>query len=89
MSIQTKLARVIEANRISGVKAYGEGEYVGGGVGNARVQELMAQSVKHGRELDKLLAQNWVTGFDKFIGQLAGDQESDEWWDYYQRKGQE
>jgi len=27
MSIQGKLARVIEANRISGVKAYGEYEY--------------------------------------------------------------
>ena len=27
MSIQGKLARVIEANRISGVKAYGDVEY--------------------------------------------------------------
>jgi hypothetical protein len=55
MNIQTKLARVIEANRISGVKAYGEGEYMGG-VSNARIQNLMEQSVKTGRELDKLLA---------------------------------
>lgn len=55
MNIQTKLARVIEANRISGVKAYGEGEYMGG-VSNTRIQELMHESVKHGRELDKLLA---------------------------------
>lgn len=32
----------------------------------------------------------WVQGHDKFIKKLMGtDQESDEWWDYYQRKGQE
>ena len=55
MNIQTKLARVIEANRISGVKAYGEGEYTGG-MSNARIQNLMEQSVKTGRELDKLMA---------------------------------
>lgn len=55
MNIHTKLARVIEANRISGVKAYGEGEYMGGG-SNAWIQNLMEQSVKTGRELDKLLA---------------------------------
>ena len=56
MNIQTKLARVIEANRISGIKAYGEGEYVSGGMSNARIQNLMEQSVKTGRELDKLMA---------------------------------
>lgn len=31
----------------------------------------------------------WVRGFDQFIGKLTTDQQSDEWWDYYQRKGQE
>jgi len=55
MNIQTKLARVIEANRISGIKSYGEGEYTGG-MSNARIQNLMEQSVKTGRELDKLMA---------------------------------
>ena len=54
MNIRKTLARVIEANRISGVKAYGE--YQGGGVSNARIQNLMEQSVKTGRELDKLMA---------------------------------
>lgn len=57
MNIRTKLARVIEANRISGIKAYGEGEYKGGQVvGTTHIQNLMEQSVKTGRELDKLMA---------------------------------
>lgn len=56
MNIRKTLARVIEANRISGVKAYGEGEYVSGGMSNVRIQNLMEQSVKTGRELDKLMA---------------------------------
>lgn len=30
----------------------------------------------------------WVQGFDGFIGQLV-NKNNDEWWDYYQRKGQE
>lgn len=30
----------------------------------------------------------WVQGFDKFVGELV-NKNNDEWWDYYQRKGQE
>ena len=30
----------------------------------------------------------WVQGFDGFIGKLV-NKDNDEWWDYYQRKGQE
>lgn len=54
MNIRKTLARVIEANRISGIKAYGE--YQGGGVTNVKVQMLMQKSVEAGRELDKLMA---------------------------------
>lgn len=79
MNIHTKLARVIEANRISGVKAYGE--YQGGGVSNARIQNLMEQSVKTGRELDKLLAKNWVQGFDGFIEKLTERKDQDPHWE--------
>ena len=53
MSIQGHLARMIEANRISGVKAYGE--YQGGGGSNDRIRYLMAQSVETGRKLNELL----------------------------------
>ncbi len=54
MSIQGHLARVIEANRISGVKAYGEYQG-GGGVFNYKVQDLMQQSVETGKKLNELL----------------------------------
>ena len=53
MSIQGHLAGMIEANRISGVKAYGD--YQGSGGSNARIIELMAQSVETGRKLNELL----------------------------------
>lgn len=54
MSIQGHLARVIEANRISGVKAYGE--YQSGLVAwNSKVQDLMQQSLETGRKLNELL----------------------------------
>jgi len=58
MNIQGKLARVIEANRISGVKAYGEYDYnerSAGGLHNARIQKLMEQSVEAGKKLNKLM----------------------------------
>lgn len=44
---------MIEANRISGIKTYGE--YQGGGGSNDRVRYLMAQSVETGRKLNELL----------------------------------
>lgn len=53
MSIQGHLARVIEANRISGVKAYGE--YQGSGGSNARIQTLMAQSMEASRKLNEIM----------------------------------
>lgn len=53
MSIQGHLARVIEANRISGVKAYGE--YQGGGGSNDRIQQLMAQSLETSRRLNEIM----------------------------------
>lgn len=53
MSIQGHLARMIEANRISGVKAYGE--YQGSGGNNDRIQQLMAKSVETGKKLNELL----------------------------------
>lgn len=56
MNIQTKLARVIEANRISGVKAYGEGEYQGGGVTNVKVQMLMQKSLEASKRLNEIMA---------------------------------
>ncbi len=58
MSIRGTLARVIEANRISGVKAYGEYDYnerTPLPPTNTRIQELMAQSVETGRKLNKLM----------------------------------
>jgi hypothetical protein len=54
MSIQGKLARVIEANRIGGVKAYGEYDYnerSAGGLRNTRIQKLMQESVETGKKL--------------------------------------
>lgn len=54
MNIQTKLARVIEANRISGVKAYGE--YQGGGVTNVKVQMLMQKSLEVSKRLNEIMA---------------------------------
>ena len=53
MSIQGHLARIIEANRISGVKAYGE--YQGGGGSNDRIQTLMAQSIEASRKLNEIM----------------------------------
>ena len=38
---------------------------------------------------ERIVDITWVQGFDQFIGKLTIDQQSDEWWDYYQRKGQE
>lgn len=57
MSVRGTLARVIEANRISGVKAYGEGEYKGGQVvGTTHIQNLMQKSVETGRKLNEIMA---------------------------------
>ena len=54
MNIRKTLARVIEANRISGVKAYGE--YQGGQVvGTTHIQNLMQKSVETGRKLDEIM----------------------------------
>lgn len=53
MSIQGHLARMIEANRISGVKSYGE--YQGSGGGNDRIQQLMAQSLEASRKLNEIM----------------------------------
>jgi len=53
MSIQGHLARMIEANRISGVKAYGE--YQGGGGSSDRIQQLMAQSMETSRKLNEIM----------------------------------
>lgn len=53
MSIQGHLARVIEANRISGVKAYGE--YQGRGGSNAKIEYLMAQSLEASRKLNEIM----------------------------------
>ena len=58
MSIRKTLGRVIEANRISGVKAYGEYDYNERdirGLRNTKIQELMAQSVETGKKLNKLM----------------------------------
>lgn len=44
---------MIEANRISGVKAYGE--YQGSGGSNARIQDLMAQSLETSRKLNEIM----------------------------------
>ena len=44
---------MIEANRISGIKAYGE--YQGGGGSNDRIRYLMAQSVETGRKLNEIM----------------------------------
>ena len=44
---------MIEANRISGVKAYGE--YQGSGGSNDRIEQLMAQSVETSKKLNELL----------------------------------
>ena len=45
---------MIEANRISGIKSYGE--YQSGLVAwNSKVQDLMQQSVETGRKLNELL----------------------------------
>jgi len=60
MSIRGTLGRVIEANRISGVKAYGEYDYTERDIRglrntNTRIQELMAQSVETGKKLNKLM----------------------------------
>lgn len=44
---------MIEANRISGIKSYGE--YQGGGVFNYKVQDLMQQSLETSRKLNELL----------------------------------
>ena len=44
---------MIEANRISGVKSYGE--YQGGGGSNDRIQQLMAQSLETSRRLNEIM----------------------------------
>lgn len=53
MSIQGHLARVIEANRISGVKSYGE--YQGSGGRNAKIEYLMTQSMEASRKLNEIM----------------------------------
>ena len=58
MSIRKTLGRVIEANRISGVKAYGEYDYSERtplAPTNTHIQNLMAQSVETGKKLNKLM----------------------------------
>ena len=58
MSIRGTLGRVIEANRISGTKSWGEYEYTERTPllpTNTRIQELMAQSVETGKKLNKLM----------------------------------
>jgi hypothetical protein len=58
MSIRGTLGRVIEANRISGTKSWGEYEYTERTSlppTNTRIQELMAQSVETGKKLNKLM----------------------------------
>lgn len=44
---------MIEANRISGVKSYGE--YQGGGGSNAKIEYLMAQSLEASRKLNEIM----------------------------------
>ena len=44
---------MIEANRISGVKAYGE--YQGSGGSNARIQDLMTQSLEASKKLKEII----------------------------------
>lgn len=83
MSIQGKLARVIEANRIGGVKAYGEYDYnerTPLPPRNARLQELLEQSRQTGlkmREMREMKAKNWVQGHDEFIGKLVDPNRED------------
>lgn len=44
---------MIEANRISGVKAYGE--YEGGGGSNAKIEYLMARSLEASKKLKEII----------------------------------
>jgi hypothetical protein len=44
---------MIEANRISGIKAYGD--YQGSGGSNDRIQTLMAQSMEASRKLNEIM----------------------------------
>jgi hypothetical protein len=54
MSIQGHLARVIEANRISDVKSYGD--YQGGVVAfHSKIQDLMQRSLEASRKLNETM----------------------------------
>ena len=64
MSIQGKLARVIEANRISGVKAYGDVEY-------REVDPRMEMWKLEEVSADVVVDITWVKGFDQFVGELV------------------
>jgi hypothetical protein len=55
MSIHGHLARVIEANRISGVKAYGEYEGITQAVCSDKIQILMQRSLEASRNLNELM----------------------------------
>lgn len=58
MSVRGTLARVIGANQIGGVKSYGDYDYNERRPlppRNAKLQELMAQSVETGKRLNKLM----------------------------------
>ena len=55
MSIQGHLARMIEANRISGVKAYGEYEGITQAVCSDKIQLLMQRSLEASRRLNEIM----------------------------------
>ena len=55
MSIQAHLARVIEANRISGVKAYGEYQGITQAVCSDKIQILMQRSLEASRKLNEIM----------------------------------
>lgn len=55
MSIQGHLARVIEANRISGVKAYGEYEGITQAICSDKIQLLMQRSLEASRNLNEIM----------------------------------
>lgn len=55
MSIQGHLARMIEANRISGVKAYGEYEGITQAICSNKIQLLMQRSLEASRNLNEIM----------------------------------
>lgn len=56
-----------------------------------KAQKTVEEKIQEVKEISAgvVVDITWVQGFDQFIGKLTADQQSDEWWDYYQRKGQE